>query len=462
MLRLLNEFPRMRTARLLALGGLSAFVLAMNGCEGITWNEAELAASVRERGEIRVITIEHPLIYASRKASEDQGLDRDLLAHFADTYGLKLRFIIKKNVDDAYDALRDGEGDLAAARLWIPERSDGFVAGPVLEESHLSLFCRRRLKIRHVKDLSRRKVILAAKDNGDAFDARLRQFVADVDIDVLTSTTSRALLRRVSAGKADCAVLESLEGAFLIQMLPAVEKVTAMSGERALGWMLRPEMTDLRDLMNAWFQRASRDDDIMRIQDRYRASLSHLDSADVKRFLRNLRVKLPRYAKAFRESAAEHDLDWQLIAAIAYQESHWNQHAVSHTGVRGLMQLTNETAAAVGIEDRTDPLQSIWGGSFYVRKLLDRMPAGVDPQERLAMALAAYNCGIAHLRDAQALAAARGLNPFSWRHLRTVLPLLENEEIAASLPFGYARGRETVQFVDRVRGFQHLLHQLHD
>lgn len=456
----LSQCLSQKTGSVLIALGLSILVISMNGCEGLSWNESQLVSAVRAQGEIRVLTVERPLVYSPKKSQEGQGLDHDLLVHFAETYGLRLRFIVKKDTDEVYEGLRSGEGDVAAARLWIPERSDGFMAGPALEESTLSLFCRRSLKIAHIRDLSRRQVVIPVKDNFEAFDVRLRQFVDDVRLELDPKSSSRELVRRVATGRADCVILENMDGGFLTQAFPAVEKVSVLSDERPLGWVLRPEEKDLRDLMYAWFQRASRDDDIMRIQDRYRTGLSELDGNDTRHFLRDTRAMLPRYLKAFRESAEEHGLDWRLIAAVAYQESKWQSEATSHTGVRGLMQLTAETAQNVGIEDRTDPLQSIWGGSFYLRKLVDRMPMGLDPQEKLALALASYNCGLAHLRDAQTLARERGLNPYSWRHLKMVFPLLEDEDIAATLPFGAARGRETVQFVDRVRAYYSLFHLL--
>ncbi|MNL18002.1 Membrane-bound lytic murein transglycosylase F precursor [compost metagenome] len=145
------------------------------------------------------------------------------------------------------------------------------------------------------------------------------------------------------------------------------------------------------------------------------------------------------------------------MASVAYQESHWNPDARSFTGVRGLMQLTADTADHVGIEDRTDPLQSIWGGTKYLRYLLNKIPKHINSKDRLALALAAYNVGYAHLRDAQKLAIRMGRNPHSWRHMREILPLLANPEYAAELEYGSARGYETVDFVERVKSFYNLM-----
>jgi membrane-bound lytic murein transglycosylase F len=121
------------------------------------------------------------------------------------------------------------------------------------------------------------------------------------------------------------------------------------------------------------------------------------------------------------------------------------------------MQLTTDTADHVGIEDRTDPQQSIWGGSKYLRYLLNKMPQNLNTKDRMALALAAYNVGYAHLRDAQKLAEKMGRNPYSWHHMKEILPLLAEPEYAEKLEYGFARGYETVEFVERVKSFYSLM-----
>jgi membrane-bound lytic murein transglycosylase F len=79
---------------------------------------------------------------------------------------------------------------------------------------------------------------------------------------------------------------------------------------------------------------------------------------------------LPRYAPWFQQAAQQHALDWRLLAAMGYQESKWDPQAVSFTGVRGLMQLTEDTAARMSAGDRRDPRSSIFGAAKYLSTLL--------------------------------------------------------------------------------------------
>lgn len=448
-----------KLVRLITAMSLSALVIVTNGCEGLSWNEKQTATQVRQKGEIKVAILENPLVYRRpTKEAEAQGLEYDLLRHFASTYSLKIRFYPKATTLEVTKALEAGEVDLAAARLWTPEESEGLLAGPTLEESHLSLFCLKTAKIDHVKDLANRRVLLMTSDNDGYIDIKLHQFVPSLTIESVPAGSGRGLFKKLMAGRADCAIAEDLQGSYYLRAFPEIVKTNALKADQSLGWLLRPDRNDLNELLKAWFQRASRDDEIMRIQDRYRAQMDELDGPDLLRFQKNVQRHLPTYAKAFRESALEHDLEWQLVAAVAYQESHWDPKAVSPTGVRGLMQLTEDTADLVGISDRRDPLQSIWGGATYLRTILNSMPEGLAFQDRVALTLAAYNSGLGHLKDVQSLAIERGLNPYSWRHLKTIYPLLESPRIANRLPSGAARGRETVQFVDRVRAFHDLFY----
>lgn len=182
-----------------------------------------------------------------------------------------------------------------------------------------------------------------------------------------------------------------------------------------------------------------------------------LNKHDRSLLFKNITETLPTYKQAFKEAASEHSLPWQLIAAVAYQESHWNPAARSFTGVRGLMQLTTDTADHMEIDDRTDPLQSIWGGSKYLRYLMDKMPSSVNAKDRLALTLAAYNVGFAHLRDAQKLAEQMGRDPYSWHQIKEILPLLADPNYTDQLEYGFARGYETVEFVERVKSFYKLI-----
>lgn len=178
---------------------------------------------------------------------------------------------------------------------------------------------------------------------------------------------------------------------------------------------------------------------------------------EVKVFRKHLRSRFSRYGPTFKRAAKRHDLPWRLLAAQAYQESHWNWKAKSPTGVRGIMMLTRSTASSLGIRNRLDPAQSIRGGAKYLDRMESRLPSHIQEPDRVYMALAAYNIGMGHLKDARHLARRLGKNPDRWDHLKTVLPLLRQKKYYRTLRHGYARGTEPVDYVERIRAYRRLL-----
>lgn len=182
-----------------------------------------------------------------------------------------------------------------------------------------------------------------------------------------------------------------------------------------------------------------------------------LPSYDIKVLKRHVRTRLPLYRVHFQQAAEQYGLSWTLLAAQGYQESHWNRKARSPTGVRGLMMLTKTTAASLGVTNRLDPVQSIRGGAKYLAKLRGRLPKDIQRPNRTFIALAAYNVGMGHVKDARTLAVRQGKDPNRWPDLRTVLPLLTDKRYYKTLRYGYARGHETVHYVKRIRAYLSLL-----
>jgi membrane-bound lytic murein transglycosylase F len=174
-------------------------------------------------------------------------------------------------------------------------------------------------------------------------------------------------------------------------------------------------------------------------------------------FARHLQERLPRYEQTFQQAAKQHGVDWRLLAAMGYQESLWQADATSKTGVRGLMMLTQNTAQAMGVVNRLDAKQSIRGGAKYIDKIKQRLPKSVQEPDRTWLALAAYNIGGAHLADARKLAKAEGLNPDKWLDVKKMLPRLAQKKWFSKTRYGYARGGETVHFVQNIRRYYDIL-----
>jgi membrane-bound lytic murein transglycosylase F len=220
-----------------------------------------------------------------------------------------------------------------------------------------------------------------------------------------------------------------------------------------------PQRADrsLREEAASYFAAIRASGELDRTLDRYYGHVPRMDYVGTRQYMKDVQTRLPSYRRLFKAAATQHGLDWRLLAAIGYQESKWDPQAVSPTGVRGLMMLTEATARTFGIEDRTDPGQSIQGGARYLAHILDKLPASISEPDRTLFALAAYNIGYGHLLDARRLTRARGEDWNKWVHVRPSIRQLADPAVAEHTRHGYARGGETLYFVNNVRTYHNAL-----
>jgi len=194
--------------------------------------------------------------------------------------------------------------------------------------------------------------------------------------------------------------------------------------------------------------------------DRHYGHNDRLGRIDVTAFIEDTRSVLPHYLQWFQDAADLTGIDWRLIAALGYRESRWDPNATSYTNVRGLMMLTEATADRMGLENRLDARESIMAGARYLQLLKEQLPLRITEQNRLWMALAAYNQGMGHLEDARILTMQRGLNPDVWSDVKRVMPLLSQPEYYENTKYGLARGGEAVVHVETVRLYHDMLKRL--
>jgi len=123
------------------------------------------------------------------------------------------------------------------------------------------------------------------------------------------------------------------------------------------------------------------------------------------------------------------------------------------------MMLTRATAKFLNIKHREDPKQSIFGGAKYLHYLSLKIPKEVKKEDKIKFTLAAYNLGIGHIYDAIKLAKKLNMDPYTWKSMQYVLPLLMKKRHYVDLKYGYARGSEGVAYVAHI---YHYLDMLRD
>jgi membrane-bound lytic murein transglycosylase F len=271
---------------------------------------------------------------------------------------------------------------------------------------------------------------------------------------------AETLIRRVADGTIDYAVVNSNEFQLLRHYYPEVSVGFDLEPGGALAWALPQDAYDLRAAVDEFFGQIEATGELEAILDRYYAPQRDFDFVGSRAFLTHLNRRLPSLKTAFQEAGLETGIDWKLLAAIAYQESHWNPDAVSPTGVKGVMMLTANTARLVGISDRADPRESILGGARYLARVLAKFPERIPYQDRLLMAVAAYNIGFGHVEDARIITESRDANQDSWEDVRENLPLLADESWYKGLKRGYAQGSVPVRYVENIRHYYWLLDRM--
>jgi membrane-bound lytic murein transglycosylase F len=265
-----------------------------------------------------------------------------------------------------------------------------------------------------------------------------------------------ALISQVSEGDIDYAIVAANEAEAAHNVYLNFERAFTVAEKLELVWVFPPAQAALRDQVDRFLGELKRDGTLQLLIERY-FTYAQVPRLDAGVFHERMKSVLPQYRKLFQRAQEDTGIEWRLLAAIAYQESQWDALATSETGVRGLMQLTEETARQFGVVDRLDPQTSVLGAARYLRNLKDKLPQRITEPDRTWIALAAYNIGVAHLEDARILAQKQKLSPDLWTEVRKTLPLLAQPEYYEEAKFGYARGGMPVTFVDRVRAYYDIL-----
>lgn len=411
-------------------------------------------------GELRVVTRNSPdAYYLGSQGPEGPGYD--LASQFAEHLGVPMRLYTVRTREGAIEEVAAGRAHIAAAGLStgvsLPQ---GAQFGPGYQRVREHLVYRRRMaRPSTIVAAARGEIEVGAGSAHQRTLEDLRLNHPELAWVERAGTDTEEILADVSQGRVQYTLASSTEFALNRSVHPELAIALDLSPERALAWVVSTEGHDhsLLDRVNAFFVLTRREGVIASLLERYYGEDDRFDYLLSRSFMEHLNLRLPRYLAWFQEAAAAHGVDWRLLAAMGYQESKWDPAAVSFTGVRGIMQLTEDTAARMRAGDRRDPRSSIFGGAKYLATLQKTIPRRIPDPDRMWFAVAAYNVGIGHLEDARILAQAQGRNPDRWEDVRDFLPLLSQERWYTRTKRGYARGWEPVRYVDNVQAYLNIL-----
>ena len=391
--------------------------------------------------------------------SLDLPFDQDLAESFAEQLHLKLKPVSLLPYQVAHK-LSAHQAHFSAIGMRSNEPNPNFKFGEPYQTLREKVVCSNKPP-RQLKDLLHRQIIVTAGSEQDVALLAAQQVMPALRWKTARKRMPNALLDAVGTGKIDCTVANEEQLATMRNYHPEMVASFDIAAPSRLAWTFPPDADPaLLLLVKDFFRRINEDGTLHRMLEQYYGYNDRLNPLDDAAFLTEVQTVLPRYRPLFKEAATLTSNEWQLLAAVAYRESHWNPLATSFTGVRGIMMLTENTADRMGVKNRLDPKESIIAGAQYLQLMKDRLPLHIEEPDRTWLALAAYNQGMGHLEDARILAQRRGLNPDLWVDVKKVLPLLSNPRIAGQLKHGTGRGGEAVIFVETIRMYYDMLRRL--
>jgi len=434
-------------------------LILLFGCDSKS-SEASIQRII-DRGYIKVGTLFGPNSYYIG-AEGPSGFEYELAKNYADFLGVELKIIPSYNLEDLFPKLDSGEVDFLAAGLAVTDKRLGsFDFSPSYHEvSQKLIFKQGNEWPRELKDLSGTLMVTSSSSHVENLE-KLKLTHPELTWQETSDLDNEELLMQVLDGKVDYTIIDSHVLAMNRRYYPELSIAFTIKKPEPLAWLVskKNDASILASLIE-FFGKVHHDGTLLALDDKYYGHVEEFNYVDTRLFLQAVEKKLPKYQSLFEKHGQ--DIDWRLLAAISYQESHWEPHARSFTGVRGMMMLTLITAKQMGIKSRLDAEQSILGGAKYFKRMINKMPERIPEPDRTWFALASYNVGFGHLNDARIITQRQGGDPDRWFDVKTRLPLLKQKKYYKKTKYGYARGDEPVKYVESIRRYYESLSFLDD
>ncbi len=422
------------------------------GCLPLPQPELTSLQKAREAGRITIATINGPGTYFEDRFGYS-GFEYELATLFANSLGFSLDVVAKKDLNAVYKAVKQREVDFAAAGLrprMLQSHHFRYSSG-YQEVAQQLIYKRGNGKPKSFADIYDHEVMTLTSQPGRNSLKSIPDLPTFVWLDRHDMDTLD-MLNMVEEGAIKYTIVDSTDWATFKHVFPHLASAFAIGNSDQISWLFSSEDATLLQLAESFLSQSREDGTLDILSAKHFDHLDSLNYAGAKIFLYHVKHRLPQYEQSFRVAAEQFGLDWRLLAAMSYQESQWNPKAISPTGVRGLMMLTQITADELGVDDRLDPVQSIFGGAQYFRKLLDRFPEGIPEDHKNWQALAAYNAGWGHLLDARRFAREAGENPNDWFVVKQYLPRLQHKRWYQHASYGYAPGgRQALEYVKNIK-----------
>ncbi|OMG52515.1 lytic transglycosylase F [Azonexus hydrophilus] len=430
-------------------------ILLLTGC-GEGWR-TPLPFPTPGKQDLVVLTRPGPLTYSADEAGTISGLEYDLVTLLAEELGVRTEFVVLPP-GELNSQLLEGRYHIAAAWLSPSSHTDMQGSPPIFSTRDVLAQHEGSLPLTSLEQLAGKTVHALAGSRQAATIRRLAAEIQDLTLVEVGQGDILDLLDSMGDHKVSYVAMDGRLEDLANQHIPTLRTTLTLSDTAPITWWLgKSPNPEVKARVDAFIERVRKDGTLARLEERYFGHVRRLKQIDIEKFFGQIETTLPKLRKHFQDAERITGIDWRLIAALAYQESHWDPFATSYTNVRGMMMLTEETADRLGVSNRLDARESIIGGARYLNILKDTLPADVEEPDRTWLALAGYNIGPGHLNAARTIGRQLKANPNAWYDMKRVLPLLAKPQYYNRLKSGRARGGEAVILVENIRSYYDIL-----
>ena len=398
------------------------------------------------------------------------GYEYEQLSLFAKEIGVDLQMVIAKNLDTIFNQLNAGEVDIVAANLTVTQERSSLVdfSNPLMLVSqvlvqrkpdgweNMSVKELNQQLIRNTVDLSG-KFILVRK--GSSFYSRLKSLSEEIGekiniIEAPGDVNTEQLISMVANGQIDYTIADENVALNNQTYYSNIDVGTPISFPQKIAWAIRKDSPELLNALNIWMEKRKDSEENAQLYAKYFKKKKFTGSG-IGKYTTYSNGMISEYDDLIKQYSKKIGWDWQLLASLVYQESHFSPTARSWAGANGFMQLVPATAKHYGLDtiDATAE-QSLKAGTSYIVDLDNYWKKYVpDKEERIKFVLASYNAGLGHVVDARNLAGKYGKKQNVWDDnvesmvLQKSNPLIYNDPLVKC---GYCRGQETYLYVQEI------------
>lgn len=416
-------------------------------------------------GVLRVITTYSPTGYFIYKG-QTMGFEYELFKRLANHLQVRLEVVLARNVDSVIPMLNRGEGDIIALGYTITSDRKEFVdfTEPYLI-THQALVQKkpdnwRKMTLDQIDETLVKDVTELIGDTisvrkNSSYYRRVKELSneigGEVHINILPGSMSdEEIIQKVATGEIRYSVIDYNKAAIHKSYFPVIDVGTPVSLSQRIGWAVRKTSPELLNTINEGLVEIKSKPDYNVIYRKYYENRKYFNRRLDSEYYTGATGKFSKYDEMVKKYSKDLGWDWILVKSLIYQESMFRNNRKSWSGAQGLMQLMPGTAQELGVSDLNDPEQNIKAGSLYLKQMHGYWEQIPDSIQRIKFAMASYNCGYGHVRDAQRLAEKYGKDSLSWDNgVDYFVKNLSNPDYFNDpvVKYGYARGSEPYDYV---------------